>query len=327
MSFPRVSIIIPVYNVGPYVEDCIRSVMRQTYAGPMECIIVDDCGTDNSMEIINQLITEYNGPISFNVLHHTHNRGLSAARNTGMDAANGDYLFFLDSDDEISGDCITSLTAPLKDNWFDVIEGKMSEDSLEASNELEIFKQPLLLQNYKKKWGVPAWNKLYRISFIRESKLRFKESLIHEDILWSFQIACVANSLCVVNKSTYIYKRREGSITDLDTDNIRKAVNIDIMREMSSFVDSHRIKHEDVFRFFAFYFYQTLPYYSSSLSAYSEAYKTLRPLFVVTAKSVLQKNHYQVKACCHDLHFLLPTCIAPYWQYFVYHRLRPLLRH
>ena len=69
----NISIIIPVYNVEPYVEDCIRSVMRQTYDGPMECIIVDDCGSDNSMAIVKKMVTEYNGSIAFKILHHKHN--------------------------------------------------------------------------------------------------------------------------------------------------------------------------------------------------------------------------------------------------------------
>ena len=102
---PKISIIIPIYNVEPYIEDCLQSVMRQTYRGMMECILVDDCGTDNSMKVAEQLIKIYNGPIDFKVLHHEHNRGLSAARNTGIDAACGDYVYFLDSDDWISDDC------------------------------------------------------------------------------------------------------------------------------------------------------------------------------------------------------------------------------
>ncbi len=76
MNKPSVSIIVPVYNVAPYVEDSIRSVMRQTYDGKMECIVVDDCGTDDSMSIEEKVIEDYNGPITFKILRHTHNRGL-----------------------------------------------------------------------------------------------------------------------------------------------------------------------------------------------------------------------------------------------------------
>ena len=96
---PKVSIVIPVYNVEPYIEECLQSVMRQSYRGEIECILIDDCGTDNSMGIAVQLIEEYNGPIDIKVMHHEHNQGLSAARNTGIDAACGDYIYFLDSDD------------------------------------------------------------------------------------------------------------------------------------------------------------------------------------------------------------------------------------
>jgi len=71
MSELSISIIIPIYNVEPYVEACVRSVMRQTYDGTMECIVVDDCGTDNSMAVVESLISEYNGPITFKVLNHT----------------------------------------------------------------------------------------------------------------------------------------------------------------------------------------------------------------------------------------------------------------
>ena len=104
-----VSIVVPVYNVAPYIESCLKSVMGQTYAGDMECLLVDDCGSDDSMAIAERMIGAYTGPIRFQILHHEHNRGLSAARNTGTDAATGDYVLYLDSDDELTQDCIERL--------------------------------------------------------------------------------------------------------------------------------------------------------------------------------------------------------------------------
>ena len=109
----KISIVIPVYNVAPYIGDCIRSVMHQTWQGPLECIFVDDCGTDNSMEIVRSIIEENQGNIEFKIIRHKENRGLSAARNTGIAAATGDYVYFLDSDDEITPDCIEALAAPI----------------------------------------------------------------------------------------------------------------------------------------------------------------------------------------------------------------------
>ena len=106
----RISIIVPIYNVEPYIERCLRSVMIQTYSN-IECILVDDCTLDNSMKICDCLLGNYIGPIEFKVLHHDHNRGLSAARNTGTDAATGEYIFYLDSDDEITPDSISLMVA------------------------------------------------------------------------------------------------------------------------------------------------------------------------------------------------------------------------
>ena len=120
----------------PYIEDCLQSVMRQTYRGEMECILVDDCGTDNSMEIVQQLVAAYKGPVVFKIVHHDHNRGLSAARNTGIDVSSGEYVFFLDSDDWISDGCIERLTQPLGLEQYDAIrilektEGRTGEDDM-----------------------------------------------------------------------------------------------------------------------------------------------------------------------------------------------------
>ena len=102
----RVSIIIPVYNVEPYIEECLQSVANQTMTEGVECIIVDDCGQDNSMEIVHSFVKNYKGNVNFRVLYHGKNRGLSAARNTGIMAATGKYLYFLDSDDRISHECM-----------------------------------------------------------------------------------------------------------------------------------------------------------------------------------------------------------------------------
>ena len=122
----NVSIIIPVYNVAPYIEACLKSVMRQTYSGSMECLVVDDCGTDESIAIAERMIAEYDGSILFQILHHEHNRGLSAARNTGTLQATGDYLYYLDSDDEITDECIELLMQKmLKNPDLEMVQGNV----------------------------------------------------------------------------------------------------------------------------------------------------------------------------------------------------------
>ena len=124
----KVSIIIPVYQVSAYIERCIRSVMNQIYTD-LECIIVDDCGTDDSIVKCDRLIQAYSGPIEFIVLHHDQNRGQSAARNTGIRYAKGKWLFFLDSDDEITGNCIEILVrAAMETEKTEMVIGMVLED-------------------------------------------------------------------------------------------------------------------------------------------------------------------------------------------------------
>ena len=80
----KVSIVVPVYNVAPYIAECIQSVMHQSWQGALECIFVDDCGTDDSMAVVEKELQEYQGAIDFRILHHERNRGLSAARNRSL---------------------------------------------------------------------------------------------------------------------------------------------------------------------------------------------------------------------------------------------------
>ena len=91
-----------VYNVEKYVAECLNSVISQTYDhSKIECIIVNDCTTDDSMDIVYEIIKKYDGCMSFIICRHEHNEGLSAARNTGIELAKGNYIFFIDSDDYI----------------------------------------------------------------------------------------------------------------------------------------------------------------------------------------------------------------------------------
>ena len=340
MNQPSVSIIIPVYNVEPYVEDCIRSVIRQTYGGKMECIVVDDCGTDNSMDVVERVIGEYNGPIPFRILHHEHNRGISAARNTGMDAATGDYLFFLDSDDELTDDCIEKLTEPLVKEWYDVVIGNVGAYHLLSSGKWEkksilqikiadntLLKQPAILRTCRTGWNQTAWNKLYKASSVRANHLSFKEGLVHEDNLWSFQIACLASSLYVLNHVTYIYKIREGSITYPFCKKQKVEALIVIIKEMSSFVDKNHINRIDVFPLFDNYFSYILKYYSSLLSTFVSRYKELRPFIKYPVLNAVHRNQLKITKYLKDIHYLLPLNIAPYWHYYIYHHLFPFIVH
>lgn len=315
----KISVIIPIYNVEPYVERCLRNVMDQTYRGTVECIIVDDCGTDSSMEVVKIAVAKYNGPISFKILHHKYNRGLSAARNTGMDAATGDYLFFLDSDDEISADCMEVLAAPLKEEQYDLVVGNMrtiGDESMHDYLKLKIEDGVVLRgkeieSNYRVKWNMMANNKLYRTDFIRQQGLQFKEGLVHEDELWSLQVACLARSLRAVNQFTYMYYVREGSIMHTpDLEERRCRMLKIIVAEICQFLKKRHIFSVRAYRLMLFFFWLSLLLSWEEKETFIKDYCQLRRDSKIPIV-------YRIKACglhpraqLQNLYYLIPTNLA-----------------
>lgn len=228
-----VSIIIPVYNVAPYVEQCLRSVMNQTMTEGVECILVDDCGQDDSMEVVNRMISEYEGKIEFRIFHHDRNRGLSAARNTGIDAAKGDWIYFLDSDDWIYKDCIENLCATaIRYPEADFIQGLIKAENgclngwTQGSHNIppvecldDSYRCRLLLQQTN---HLPFMqNRLIKVSFIKQNDLYAKEGMVHEDNFWTFFagkcVQCIA--FCKVN--TYFYRNSSTGIVSSAAKQVR----------------------------------------------------------------------------------------------------------
>ncbi len=219
MNGLKVSIIIPVYNVALYIADCLRSVYAQTYPS-LEIILVNDATPDDSMTQAVPWIEKLQERYEVKVVNHPRNRGLSAARNTGMEAATADWVYFMDSDDEITPSCIELLVKQAeKYPDVDFVIGDIKYvgtawnfplicDTYVRGNEN-------ILRDYTTyKWYMMAVNRLYRKSYLLQNSLFFKEGLLHEDELYSFQIATTAQAMATVYEETYIYKVRScGSIT------------------------------------------------------------------------------------------------------------------
>lgn len=219
-----VSVIIPVYQVSDYVERCLLSVMNQTYQN-IECIIVDDCSTDDSIAKCERLISTYDGSIKFKILHHEKNRGLSAARNTGTNAAFGEYILYLDSDDELTSDCLELLSKPVKEDasiemvlgYYNYITDELStvKEKQKPKREENINSLKGVRDYYfdKKGWfPVTAWNKLIRKDFLIQNQLYFIEGLLYEDQPWTFNVIKYLKHLCIIPTITYLYYRRPNSI-------------------------------------------------------------------------------------------------------------------
>lgn len=214
-----VSIVVPVYNVSLYIERCVRSVIAQTYP-VIECIIVDDASPDDSISKCEQLIAEYDGPTRFVIMHHDQNRGLSAARNTGTDAAQGDYIFYLDSDDELTPDCIEKLAGPIeKDPSIEMVQGNhkvFKENSKIGWITLkeEFASSPAVRDCFFDKNVLPdmAWNKLISKRFLKDHGLYFKAGILHEDFQWIFYVVKWLQHLYTLPNVTYHYYVRPLSI-------------------------------------------------------------------------------------------------------------------
>lgn len=258
MHYFEVTIILPIYNVAPYITACLQSVVNQTYQKPIECLLVDDCGTDDSIALATAFVKNYQGNVYFSLLHHEHNCGLSAARNTGLRAAKGRYVYFLDSDDELMPTCIESLTACLLTHSYDFVIGamqlmgnRMQTSPLTLPHGTELMSNQHIRQAYfQQQWYTMACGKLCKRSFLLSNHLWFKEGLLHEDELWSFQLACTARSMCVVQQSTYLYKVREDSITTHGVAPIQHAKAwTQIVVDMVNYSCQHALLTTDVVQF------------------------------------------------------------------------------
>lgn len=196
--------------------------MNQTY-NDIECIIVDDATPDDSIVKCEQMIVAYDGPIRFSILHHQQNRGLSAARNTGTEVATGEYLYYLDSDDEITLDCIETLMKPMiEDNSIELVQGnhRVRKDDQEiiyykgASSVIISNTNDIYIHYFKNHHIITtAWNKLMKRSFVESHQLYFKEGILHEDRHWMFYVQKHLKKAYICKDITYYYHIRPHSIT------------------------------------------------------------------------------------------------------------------
>ena len=214
------SIIIPIYGVEKYIEECLDSIISQECEGiDLECILIDDCTPDNSMTVVSKKLQEYHGGINFIIKHHDINRGHCAARNTGLKYASGDYVLFVDSDDILAPKALQSLYEELnKTNVceVDVIMGnaydRMDKRCImdfddDTSFLIENNKEEALRKLLSRELFHTSWNKLVKKTMLIRDKIYFEEGIINEDLLWSYLVFLHAKSVLIVPKVTYIYAK------------------------------------------------------------------------------------------------------------------------
>lgn len=213
-----VSIVIPVYNVAEYLPRCLDSLSKQDYVGEMEIILVDDGSTDSSSSICKEFCNTH--PRAR--LIRQKNKGLSEARNTGIMAASGDWLFFLDSDDWIAPNALSKLLSFAEANSCDMVIGSFYyafDDHLLYDDRWFDNQEPfvlpreeamreLILQHFFKNF---AWGKLYRTAIVKEHL--FCPRVFFEDVYWQHLIVHDAQRIGVITQPLYYYRQRANSIS------------------------------------------------------------------------------------------------------------------
>ncbi len=220
---PLISVIVPVYNVRAYIAECVESLIHQTYTN-LEIILVDDGSADGSEKVCD----EYMRKDSRVRVIHQENRGLSGARNTGLDNANGRYVAFVDSDDLVLPDYMEILYGLIKKYSADIaacayMKGTTRElqdykgRAMRKDSAIEVCmtSEEMLRQwhgRYRQQETV-AWNKLYiRDVWNGKNIKRFPEGRRHEDVLTSHLIVQSVKKVVLTPQCLYLYRVREGSI-------------------------------------------------------------------------------------------------------------------
>lgn len=216
-SKPLVSVIVPIYKVEKYLRQCVDSIINQTYR-KLEIILVDDGSPDHCGAICDEYAAKDN---RIQVIHQE-NRGLSAARNAGLDAAKGEYLFFLDSDDWIACNTIQSMLGRYEETGADLVLCDISPfyesdysgpEKQKSPLKTEVLSQEPLIERLMQKaawYYCVAWNKLYRRTMLEQ--IRFPDGFIHEDEAVAHRIFEKCQTIAVIAEPMYYYRQTNNGI-------------------------------------------------------------------------------------------------------------------
>jgi len=212
-----VSILVPVYGTEKYIEKCVRSILDQTYPN-IEIVIVNDCTPDNSMKIIRDVMAAYPNRVNdVKIVNHTVNQGIAGSRNDCIDAASGDFLFFLDSDDWIDLETIETLVDKQHETNADIVSCQLivNEDELKANYiEPHYPSRDAMLTHYLTQgWHHELCGRLIRSSLFSTNEIRFIPGCnMAEDWRVTPMLVWYAQRIAFVNKYFYHYRHNDNSI-------------------------------------------------------------------------------------------------------------------
>lgn len=246
----KVSILVPVYGVEKYIEECAVSLFEQTY-DDIEYIFVDDCSPDHSIQVLEQVLSRYPHRRSqVSIIHHQTNRGLGASRSTGLAAATGDYVMYVDSDDLIATDTVEKLCRRQQETDADIVDcgfrrllpdGTLGEATLPSKESTDLLLRMILVQNTV---SHNIWGRLIRRNLHTQYDIDFPEGVnMAEDYCSISRLIFVARSRTFIGEALYLYRVNESGTfmswaTERHMHSYLKAIHV-----VGAFLDEHDKTH------------------------------------------------------------------------------------
>ena len=210
------SVIVPCYNVAPYLERCVASIINQTH-DEIEIILVNDGSTDETGALCDEL-SKTDSRIR---VVHKENGGLSDARNAGIEVASGDFYSFVDGDDYLEENAYEQMISEMENNEVSLVSAGMIVEDIKGNSHLNMVEERETLNKEEalhnllspaRTIGQSSCNKLFRKNLF--DKLRYKKGIINEDMELLPKILDICDVVVLLNKPVYHYVRRSGSITE-----------------------------------------------------------------------------------------------------------------
>ncbi len=237
---PKISIIVPIYNVEAYVEACMTSLINQTCTD-IEIICVDDRGSDKSMQIVRNFAKQDK---RIKIIRNWRNRGLSYSRNHGLKHAHAKYVMFCDSDDMFEANACSVMLDAIEKNQSDVAVCGVNV-IYEANHELKEIDDSFFTIRWNSTFNISrqehdfcygaAWGKIFRTDIIRHRKIKFPVGLKHEDEFFWPAYRLWIKRITFVPEKLYVYRRRAGSIMNIAFQ--KKILNIDPLKIAIAYFD------------------------------------------------------------------------------------------
>ena len=224
-----VTIGIPVYNEEHYIQRCLDSALNQQFQGIIEILILDDCGTDTSMNIVRKMKNNHPKGQHIHIISHHENLGVGISRNDIIENSQGKYLFFLDADDFISSDCIEKLYSHAETHLSEVVYGSgktVNELGEPIDIGINYLSQPHMILYGKDELASYAFqdthihlrdyivNVLFNRSFILNHHLSFPKIRFHEDVIFSADLVPVVTKAILLPDQTYRHVIRNNSLSN-----------------------------------------------------------------------------------------------------------------